>query len=75
MQWIQLKDLLAKDDFQLPAEANFKLLDFKFKTSLEWNEFKRRDVVYDKIKTRALFFNPRTRACAVVRASKKSRGA
>jgi len=49
-KWRELSQLIQTEEFKLPDEYSFKLLDIKFKVPVEWNEFKRKNIIFDKIK-------------------------
>lgn len=49
-KWRDLKELIEDPDFSMPEEYKFKLLGIPFKMDVSLNEFKKRDIVYKKIK-------------------------
>jgi len=49
-KWRDLKELIEQPDFNVPNSYRFELIGVPFKIDMNFNEFKKRDIIYKKIK-------------------------
>ncbi len=48
--WRELTQVIQDKNFNMPSQFKFELCGIKFKATLDWNEFKRKNIIFDKIK-------------------------
>lgn len=49
-KWRDLRDLMEQGDFKVPTDYRFELMGIPFRIDVNFNEYKKRDVIYKKIK-------------------------
>ncbi|ATH06480.1 hypothetical protein BIY24_00535 [Halobacteriovorax marinus] len=49
-KWKILKEIIEQEGYKLPEDYKFKIEGIPFKIDVNFNEFKRRDIIYKKIK-------------------------